>query len=437
MQNRPEFARRRKQLMQKIGPSGIVILTAAPAAIRNHYHEYPYRQNSDFYYLTGFNEPDAVLVLAPKRRDGEFILFNRVRDREKEIWDGYRAGQEGACEIYGADQAFPIDDLQKKLPELLEGHQEIHYPLGINRSFDDLVLNAVNTLHGKIRSGVQSPLAFIDITPTLHEMRLIKSAAEIKLMRTAAEMTANGHIRAMQFCQPGMNEFQLEAEITYAFQQQGARYHAYTPIVGSGKNTCILHYISNNKIIQESDLVLIDAGCEYENYASDVTRTFPANGHFTAEQRAIYEIVLAAQTAGIKAVRPNTTWQHIEDITIKIITQGLIDIGLLKGRIDDLIEKGAYFPFYMHRSGHWLGLDTHDAGRYKVGDHWRKLEAGMVRTIEPGIYISADTPGVPKHWHNIGVRIEDDVLVTQDGPDVLSHKAPKTIQDIETLMKKS
>src|SRR3990167_8159745 len=261
MQNRPEFARRRKQLMQKIGPSGIVILTAAPAAIRNHHHEYPYRQNSDFYYLTGFNEPDAVLVLAPKHQEGEFILFNRVRDREKEIWDGYRVGQTGACTQYGADLAFPIHDLEKKLPELLEGREEIHCPLGADRAFDQIILNAVGTLRGRIRSGVQSPLAFKDIEPTLHEMRLLKSTAEISAMRRAAEITADAHKRAMQFCKPGLHELQLDAEITYEFQRQGARFHAYTPIIGSGKNTCILHYIQNDCTIQNGDLVLVDSGC--------------------------------------------------------------------------------------------------------------------------------------------------------------------------------
>jgi Xaa-Pro aminopeptidase len=432
-----EFAKRRKQLMQTIGPSGIIILAAAPAVARNHYHEYPYRQNSDFYYLTGFDEPDAVLVLAPKRKDGEFILFNRVRDREKEIWDGYRAGQVGACEIYGADQSFPIGELATKLPEILEGREEIHGPLGTEKAFDKMVFHAVNTLRGKIRQGVQAPLSFVDIRPTLHEMRLIKSPAEAALMRKAGEIAAKGHIRAMQFCRPGMNEFQLEAEITYEFQRHGARHHAYTPIVGSGENACILHYISNNQPIKNGSLVLIDAGAEYQYYASDVTRTFPANGRFTAEQRAIYEVVLAAQLAGVKATRPGTVWSSIESNTIKILTQGLIDVGILKGNLDNLIEKRAYFPFYMHRSGHWLGLDTHDAGRYKVNDKWRKLEPGMVRTIEPGIYISADIPGVHKRWHNIGIRIEDDVLVTETGNEVLSRHVPKTIKEIEDLMSKS
>ncbi len=429
-----EFAKRRKQLMECIGPNNIAILSAAPSVARNYYHEYPFRQHSDFYYLTGFEEPEAVLVLAPKRKAGEFILFNRVRDREKEIWDGYRAGQEGACKMYGADQAFPIHELANKLPELLEGRNEVHYPIGHDRQFDDVILKAVNQMRGKVRQGVQAPITFIDVNPSLHALRLLKSPHEIALMRKAAEISAEAHLRAMQVCKPGMNEYQLEAEITYEFQRNGARFHAYTPIVGSGANTCILHYNSNNQVIKNGDMVLIDAGCEYQYYASDVTRTFPANGRFSTEQKAIYEIVLEAQLAGIKAVRPGVAWPVIDEICVKIITQGLIDVGLLKGKLSALIDKKAYFPFYMHRSGHWLGLDTHDAGGYKIGDKWRKLEAGMVRTVEPGIYISADIPGVHKRWHNIGVRIEDDILVTTKGCDVLSHAAPKTVKEIETIM---
>ncbi len=429
-----EYAKRRQQLMQQIGSSGIVILKAANTRYRNHYHEYPFRQNSDFYYLTGFNEPEAVLVLAPKRKEGEFILFNRTRDREKEIWDGHRAGQDGARENFGADEAYPIQELEKRLPELLLGRENIHCMLGACQNFDKVLINAVSNVRAQIRNGIAAPIAFVDIRPSIHEMRLIKSPAEIALMRKAAEISADGHIRAMQFCKPGMNEFQLEAELTHEFQRQGARAHAYTPIVGSGANGCILHYITNDQPIKKGDLILIDAGAEYHYYASDVTRTFPADGRFSAEQRAIYEIVLAAQLAGINAVRPGAEWHQIENVVTKTITQGLLDVGLLKGKLDDLIEQRAYFPFYMHKSGHWIGLDTHDVGRYKVDDQWRKLEAGMVRTVEPGIYISADTPGVPKSWHNIGIRIEDDVLVTDTGNEILSAAAPKKIDDIEALM---
>ncbi|HSW93889.1 MAG TPA: Xaa-Pro aminopeptidase [Gammaproteobacteria bacterium] len=431
-----EYARRRKELLQKTGPDSLVILNANPIVKRNHYHEYPYRQNSDFYYLTGFKEPEALMVLAPKRKEGEFILFNREKNRAQEIWDGYRAGQEGARKQWGADEAFPIQQLQKKLPDLLAGREKIYYAIGACPVFDKMILKALNTVRGKIRSGIEAPSALIDIAPILHEMRVFKSPAEIALMRRAAEISADAHRRAMQTCKPGMAEYQLEAEITHEFLRQGARAHAYTPIIGSGANTCILHYITNENTIKNGDMVLIDAGAEYDYYASDVTRSFPANGRFSGEQRAIYDIVLAAQLAGIKAIKPGTAWHRIDEIVVKIITRGLMDIGLLKGNLDNLIEKEAYQPFYMHRSGHWLGLDTHDAGRYKLNGKWRKLEPGMVRTVEPGIYISADIKGVSKRWHNIGVRIEDDIVVTKNGHDVLSHAAPKTIADIESLMAK-
>ncbi len=429
-----EYARRRKELMKKIDANSIVILSASPAVIRNHDHEYLYRQNSDFYYLTGFKEPEAVMVLLSKNKSSEFILFNRKRDREKEIWDGHRAGQAGARQEFGADTSFPIDELEKKLPELIAGREKIYYAFGACAAFDKIISQAINTVRNQIRNNEKVPSMFADIRPFIHEMRLIKSAAEIKLMRKAAEISADAHKRVMEFCKPGLYEYQLEAEITHEFQRQGARCHAYNPIVGSGENTCILHYVNNDKQIKKGSMVLIDAGAEYNYYASDVTRTFPADGHFTQEQRAIYEIVLEAQLAGIKAIKPHAPWNQVDIIVTKIITQGLIDVGLLKGKLDDLIEKQAYSKFYMHRSGHWLGLDTHDAGRYKINDKWRKMEPGMVRTVEPGIYISAETPGVHKRWHNIGVRIEDDVLVTQKGHDVLSHGAPKKIDDIEKLM---
>ncbi len=431
-----EFAKRRKQVMQKIGSTGIMILVAAPELPRSGDADYPYRQQSDFYYLTGFEEPEAVALLAPKRRGGEFILFNRPRNRDEEIWTGKRAGQAGACSIVGADEAYPIGELAQKLPELLLGREEIHYTLGSNAAFDSLLVNAMNKIRGKIRSGIQSPLTLVDITKTVHEMRLIKSPAEIALMRQAAEISAAAHIHAMAMCRPGMNEYQLEAEMMYQFQINGARYPAYTSIVGSGINSCTLHYNDNNRIIKNKSIVLIDAGCEYKNYASDITRTFPANGRFSAEQRAIYEIVLAAQLAGIKAVRPNAEWCAAQNAITKVITQGLIDLKLLKGPLHSLLEKKAYSKFYLHSSGHWLGLDVHDVGRYKLNDKWRRLQPGMVLTVEPGIYIPAGMPDVPKRWHNIGVRIEDDVLVTATGNDVLSDGAPKMINDIETIMGK-
>jgi Xaa-Pro aminopeptidase len=434
MINMSEYAKRRKTLMQKIGPDGIVILSSAPELLRNGDAVYAYRQNSDFYYLTGFDEPESVLVLAPKRKDGEFILFNRVRDRDHEIWDGPRAGQEGAIKTFKADQAFPIHELNKMLPELLAGRETIHYTLGKNREFDKTLLQAVNQARSKVRSGIQAPTTFIDIAPSLHEMRLFKSAAEIAVMQKAVDITEKAHVRAMQVCKPGMNEYQLEAEILYEFQRHGARFPAYNSIVGAGRHSCILHYVHNNQKIANGDVVLIDAGAEYQNYAADITRTFPANGKFSGEQKAIYELVLASQLAAIKSIKPGASWTKAQDVIVKIITQGLIDLKILKGNLDTLIEKQAYFPFYMHRSGHWLGLDVHDVGRYRIDKKWRNLQPGMMLTVEPGIYISADTPHVPARWHNIGVRIEDNVLVTKEGCRVLSQAIPKTVKDIEAIM---
>lgn len=429
-----EYAKRRKALMQKVGPNGIVILPAAIEILRNGDAYYPFRQNSDFYYLTGFDEPDAVLVLAPKRKEGEYILFNRVRDRTREIWDGPRAGQEGARKKFLANQAFVINQLESILPELMIGRESIHYPLGLNPKFDDLLMQSVNKIRANVRGGFQSPVAFVDISPSIHEMRLFKDTDEIALMQKAVDVTHQAHVKAMQVCKPGLYEYQLEAELTREFQRHGARFSAYSSIVGSGCNSCILHYVTNNKKIADGDLVLIDAGAEYQMYAADITRTFPANGKFTPEQREIYEIVLASQLAGLKAIKAGEVWTKAQDAIVRIITQGLVDIGLLKGNLDNLIEKQAYFPFYMHRSGHWIGMDVHDVGRYRINGKWRPLEPGMTLTIEPGIYISEDIKGVPKRWQNIGVRIEDNVLVTEKGCEVLSKKIPKTIAEIESLV---
>lgn len=429
-----EYAKRRKALMKQVGQDGIIILPAAREVSRNGDATYAYRQNSDFYYLTGFAEPESVMVLAPGRSEGEYILFNRVRNRDHEIWDGPRAGQEGARRTFLADQAFAIELFTEMLPALLVGRQTVHYPLGLNAQFDQAMLQALNTVRSKIRGGVEFPVAFQDISPTIHEMRLLKSPAEMAVMRRAAEISAEAHKFAMITCRPGMFEYELEAELTYEFTRQGARAVAYNSIVGSGKNSCILHYITNNKKIHKDDMVLIDAGCEYENYASDITRTFPADGKFSGEQRAIYELVLEAQLAAIKAVKPGASWMAPQETIVKIITQGLIDLGILKGRVSSLIEQEAYLPFYMHRSGHFLGLDVHDCGRYRVNNKWRKLESGMVLTIEPGLYLSADIKGLHKRWHNIGVRIEDDVAVTKKGNDILSCNVPKQIDEIEALM---
>lgn len=429
-----EYANRRKKLMKQVGPKGIVILPSAPEMYRNGDAMYAYRQNSDFYYLTGFEEPESVLVLVPNRSEGEYLLFNRVHDKDKEIWDGPRAGQSGAVKEFQADQAFPFNELSLMLPELLAGREAIHYPLGINREFDKILMDSVNKIRGKVRGGMQSPLAFMDITLSLHEMRLFKSEAEIATMQKAVDITGRAHKRAMKYCKPGLYEYELEAEIMHEFYKHGARYPAYASIVGSGRNTCILHYINNQQKIADGDLVLIDAGAEYKNYAADITRTFPANGKFSGEQRAIYELVLASQLAAIQSIKPNVSSEKAQDVIVKIITQGLMDLKILKGDLHSLIEKQAYLPFYMHKSGHWLGLDVHDVGRYQANGKPRSLEANMILTVEPGIYISADIKGVHERWHNIGVRIEDDVLVTDKGCSVLSANIPKTVAEIEEIM---
>lgn len=429
-----EFADRRKKLMRKIGQKGIMILPSAPEVYRNGDAMYAYRQNSDFYYLTGFEEPESVLILAPHREEGEYLLFNRVRDPDNEIWDGPRAGQAGAMKDFRADQAFPYNELSLMLPDLLKDREAIHYPLGVNAHFDKVLMDSIDKVRAKVRGGMQAPLAFMDITLTLHEMRLFKSEAEIAAMQKAVDITGKAHQRAMKICKPGMYEYELEAELLHEFCRHGARFQAYTSIVGAGKNACVLHYISNNQKIAEEDLVLIDAGAEYQNYAADITRTFPASGKFRGEQRAIYELVLAAQLAAIKLIKPGKSFEAGQEAIVKIITQGLLDLKILKGNLDQLIENKAYLPFYMHKSGHWLGLDVHDVGRYLIKEKWRSLQEGMVLTVEPGIYISADIKGVAPRWHNIGVRIEDDVLVTDRGCKVLSEKIPKTIAEIEAVM---
>lgn len=431
-----EYAKRRAALMKKIGKDAIVIIPSTNEIPRNGDTTYSFRQSSDFYYLTGFNEPESVLVLMPQNKKGEFILFNRVRDLAREIWDGPRAGQEDARKVFGADESYPISDLSTKLPELLMGRETIYYPIGISKDFDKLVFNSVNAIRAKVRGGVKAPSTFIDVADLLHEMRLIKSPSEIALMQKAADISVKAHERAIRSCKPGMYEYQLEAELMHEFMRSGARFTAYSSIVGAGKNTCVLHYVSNDAKIQNGDLVLIDAGCEFGNYASDITRTFPANGKFSGEQKAIYELVLASQLAAIKEVKPGASWTAAQDVIVKIITQGLVDLGLLKGRVDDLIEKEAYFDFYMHRSGHWLGLDVHDVGQYRVNDKWRKLAPGMALTVEPGIYIGAHLKNVPKRWHNIGVRIEDDVVVTANGRTVLTQALAKKVDDIEAMMAK-
>jgi Xaa-Pro aminopeptidase len=416
-----------------MGKNTIAILPSASLLTRNRDAEFPFRQDSDFLYLTGFNEPNAVMVLMPGRKHGEYILFCREKDEKQETWHGRRAGQEGAVEIYAADDSFPIDDIDDILPGLLEGTDSIFNIMGLYPEFDQRLIGWVNHIKAQSRSGVHVPSEFVSLDYVLHDLRLYKSREELKMMRQAASISARAHQQAMRICKPGMYEFQIAAEFDYEYRKNNA-VHAYSAIVGGGANGCILHYTENKDLLIDGDLLLIDAGCEVEGYASDITRTFPVNGKYSAAQRDIYEIVLAAQKAAIRKVKPGNHWNDPHHAAVRVITRGLMDLKLLKGSLNGLIKDQAYRKFYMHRTGHWLGLDVHDVGDYKVGDQWRLLEPGMVLTIEPGIYIPAKSRGVRRKWWNIGIRIEDDVLVTRDGCEVLSAAAPKTVQDIEALM---
>jgi Xaa-Pro aminopeptidase len=429
-----EYARRRRKLMAMMEPDSIAIIPSARGMHRSRDTEYPFRQDSDFYYLSGFIEPDAVLVLVPGRVHGEFVMFCRERDANMELWHGNRAGPDGACERFGADDAFPIGDVDEILPGLIEGRQRVYYSMGRSTRFDRDIMEWVNTIRSKEATGAVPPGEFTDLDHMLHDLRLIKSAAEQKLMRRAGEITADAHRHVMQHCQPGMYEYQLEGDLHHQFVLGGARYPAYLSIVGSGRNACTLHYVENSARMRDGDLVLIDAGCEFEYYAADVTRTFPVNGRFNPEQRAIYEVVLAAHEAAVAEVRAGNHWNQPHDASVRVITSGLVELGLLEGEVDELIESEAYRAYYMHRVGHWLGLDVHDVGDYKVGDEWRLLEAGMVMTVEPGIYVAANDRSVARKWRGIGVRIEDDVLVTRGGCEILTAGAPRTIEEIEAIM---
>jgi Xaa-Pro aminopeptidase len=436
MISRQEFARRRRELMDNMEENSIAILPAAPERRRNRDIEHPYRQDSDFWYLSGFPEPEAVMALIPGRAHGEFVVFCRERNREMETWHGYRSGPEGAVKDYGADDAFPISDIDEILPGLIEGRDRVYYDMGRDPEFDRQVMSWVNSIRAKVRSGAHPPGEFLALTHLLHDQRLFKSTAEIKVMRHAGEIAAAAHVRAMLAVKPGMYEYQLEAEYLHEFMLQGARSPAYPSIVGGGRNGCILHYINNDQKLKDGDLVLVDAGAEYECYASDITRTFPVNGKFSAEQQAVYEVVLAAQHAAIDQARPGRHWNDPHEAAVRVLTQGMKDLGLLKGEVSELIETEAYRRFYMHRTGHWLGLDVHDVGDYKVHDEWRVLEPGMVMTVEPGIYIAPDDDTVAAKWRGIGIRIEDDVAITRKGHDIFTAGVPKEVAEIEKLMKK-
>ncbi|RRV22397.1 Xaa-Pro aminopeptidase [Stutzerimonas nitrititolerans] len=429
-----EYARRRQTLMARMEPNSIAILPAAPMYIRNRDVEHVYRQDSDFQYLSGFPEPEAVIALIPGREHGEYVLFCRERDPERELWDGLRAGQDGAIAHYGADDAFPIGDIDDILPGLIEGRERVYYAIGTNETFDHQLMEWIKMIRSKARQGAQPPSEFVALDHLLHDMRLYKSANEVKVMRHAAEISARAHVNAMRASRAGLHEYHLEAELDYEFRKGGAKMPAYGSIVAAGKNACILHYRENDAALEDGDLVLIDAGCEIDCYASDITRTFPVNGKFSPEQKAIYELVLAANEEAFKHIAPGKHWNEAHEATVRVITAGLVELGLLEGDVEELIAAEAHKAFYMHRAGHWLGLDVHDVGDYKIGGEWRVLEPGMAMTVEPGIYIATDNQDVARKWRGIGVRIEDDVVVTKTGCEILTSGVPKAVAEIEALM---
>lgn len=428
-----EFATRRENLMARLPVDSIALIPSSKEILRNGMdNEFQFRQNSDFWYLTGYNEPDAVLVLIPENK--KVILFNRPTDPKAEIWTGRRSGQIGACRDFGMNEAFLMNTFDEKILELIKNKTSIYYPLGRNADFDRTIMDAVKRARAGVRRGAVAPDTINNIEPFLHTMRIFKSDAEIALMQHANTISSEAHRMAMRACKPGKYEYELEGIIRGYCYTQGCRDMAYGAIVGAGENACILHYTTNASVIKENDLVLIDAGGEYQNYASDITRTFPANGRFQGEQKAIYEIVLATQMKLLEIIKPGLDWDVIQQTCRRSLTEGLVSVGILQGSIDSLMEQQAYLPFYMHLFGHWLGLDTHDAGSYKVDGHWPTLKPNMVFTVEPGLYISANTPNVDPRWWNIGVRIEDNVVVTENGHHNLT-TAPKTIADIEAMMR--
>jgi len=431
------YAQRRARLLKSM-QRGIAIIPTAPEVARNADTQYGYRHDSNFYYLSGFTEPEAVLVLiAAEHESGEpqSILFCREKNLEREIWDGHRFGPDAAQEKFGFDAAYPIAQLDEKLAELMGNQPALFYPLGFDTAWDQRILRLRGTVQEKIRSGIRAPDEIRDVRGLLNEMRLFKDTYELDIMRRAAAISTRAHKRAMRFTGPGQFEYQVEAELLHEFCSHGARHPAYTSIVAGGANACVLHYVGNNAKLRDVDLLLIDAGCELDGYASDITRTFPVSGKFSAEQKDVYEIVLAAQTAAIAAAKPKQTWDAPHNAALRVLAQGFIDLKLCRGSVEDVLESGSYKQFYMHRTGHWLGMDVHDVGDYKTGNDWRALQPGMVLTVEPGCYIRP-ADNVPMALWNIGIRIEDDVVVTAQGNEVLTEAAPKTVADIEELMRK-
>ena len=425
----PVYANRRRRLAETIS-GGIAVVPTAPERVRNRDSHYPYRFDSHFFYLTGFTEPEAVLVLAPQKS----VLFCRERNPEREIWDGFRHGPEAARERFGFDEAHPIGNLDQEMARLLENQPALYYPMGADPEWDARAIRWVNAVRARVRAGIAAPERVHDVRAVIDDMRLVKDAHELGVMRRAARIAAAAHRRAMQRARPGRYEYEIEAELLYEFRRNGAQFPAYSPIVAGGANACVLHYVSNDAPLRDGELLLIDAGCELDGYASDLTRTYPVNGRFSAAQREIYELVLAAQRAAMESVRPGKAWNEPHDAAVKVLAQGMLDLKLLSGSLDEVLQKETYKRFYMHRTGHWLGLDVHDAGDYKRQGNWRTLAPGMVLTVEPGLYLRAEDD-IPERLRNIGIRIEDDVLVADAGCEVLTAEAPKAIDDVEALMR--
>ncbi len=412
--------------------SGVAVIPTAPERPRNRDSHFPYRFDSYFHYLTGFIEPEAVLVLVTGSQ-AKSILFCREKNLEREIWDGFRHGPEGAKETFGFDEAHPIAQLDEMLPKLLADQPSLHFHLGADSTWDARAVGWLNSVREQVRSGITAPAAILDVRAVLDEMRLIKDAEEIATMRRAAEISAAAHVRAMRQTRPERREFEIEAELLHEFRRHGAQAPAYTSIVAGGANACVLHYVFNDAPLKDGELLLIDAGCELDGYAADITRTFPVNGRFSAVQKELYQLVLAAQAAAIEQVRPGNHWNAPHDAALKVLAQGFIDLGLCRGTLSEVLEQESYKRFYMHRTGHWLGLDVHDVGEYKQGGEWRLLKPGMALTVEPGCYIRPADDVSERFW-NIGIRIEDDVVVTEQGCEVLTHGAPKSVAEIEELM---
>lgn len=431
-----DFQERRDRLAEEMGPHSIAIIATSPVAMRNRDADYKFRADSSFFYLTGFAEPEAVAVIETFESIDEgytYSLFCRERDREMEIWHGYRAGVDGAVEDYDADEAYAIDLLDEEIIEKLLNKQKLFYRMGQQADFDARVAKWIAEANGESRKGTSAPAQVIQLDRILDEMRLHKSAQEIELMQIASTISAQAHTRAMQTVKPGMMEYALEAELNYIFGQNGC-VPSYNSIVGGGANGCILHYVENDKVLKDGDLVLIDAACEYQLYASDITRTFPVNSKFSPEQKALYQVVLKAQLAAIDAVRIGNSYKEPHRIAVRILVQGLLDLGLMQGDIDEIILTESFHQFYMHGTGHWLGMDVHDVGSYKIEGEWRAYEEGMTVTVEPGLYIAPDDETVDAKWRGIGIRIEDDVVVTKNGPRVLTAAVVKTVEEIEALM---